>query len=548
MVTKGALMLCVVMLCSLTSAVAQTEWVQYPDNPVFTPPSGGERAIVWDGSMYHMILEYGDELGLGHATSPDGVEWTIDTASPVLAPGPEGAWDSEWLSPGAMIYDDGVFHLWFQGCHRERPAVPCSVGYATSPDGSVWTKYPENPVLGTGPAGSFDEHSLKPGSVVFSNGAYRMWYEAMDKPSGNSAIGYAESFDKISWTRHPTPVVDSGPDADSDWDYWTVGTPSVVYDGSGYQMWYSGSEHGIVGSIGYAWSSNGIEWSKYPDNPVINGDLVGGASDPVVLFDGLTYHMWYVAGGTSWVNPEPEVINYATSDALIGRGNLLVIPAVAFASSTGGSFYRTDVDLSNSGDQPVAYELFWLPRGDTNSEPLRSGLFTLGPGRGARYTNVLADVFGLGPDSFGALLISASHPGLLATSRTSSIGTGEAAGTFGQIMPAVAINDFIQPNERRRVLFADENEHLRFNVGCQNGSDRPIVIILDLFDQEGSLLDRKRMSLPAWGNNQFNRVLEEFMPVSGYVDVWTKHKGGSFICYGSVLDNVTSDANTVLPQ
>lgn len=535
----GFVTLCVTLFCGVGSAVAQTVWVQYPGNPVFTSPWVGERTIAWDGSMYHMIYAHGD--GLEHATSPDGVEWTVDPASPVLAPGPEGAWDSESLGPGAMIFEDGLFHLWYTGGK--------GVGYATSPDGSVWTKYAGNPLL-DGVPGAFDGYGLEPRSVVYAEGAYRMWYTALDQTGGHLTIGYAESLDRISWTRYPMPVVDSGREEDSAWDYRDVWGPSVVYDGSGYQMWYSGAGP-LWGSIGYAWSTDGIVWSKYPDNPVIDGDPVGGASDPVVVFDGLTYHMWYEADvweGWDVLNRYQHGINFATSDGLTDRRNVQIIPATTLASGPGGSVYRTDVDLNNAGDLPVEYELLWLPRGEANTNPLRSGLFTLAPDRSARYTNVLAEVFGIGSDAFGALMIRASGPGLLATSRTCRVGAGVAAGTLCREIPAVAINDFIQPNERRRILFADENDDLQFNVGCQNGSDQPIVIILDLFDQEGSLLDRKRMSLQAWGNNQRDRVFKDFMPVSGYVDVWTRYTGGSFICYGSVVDNLTGDSMTVLPK
>jgi hypothetical protein len=35
---------------------------------------------------------------------------------------------------------------------------------------------------------------------------------------------------------------------------------------------------------------------------------------------------------------------------------------------------------------------------------------------------------------------------------------------------------------------------------------------------------------------------------AAYVDVWSETAGGLFTCYGSVLDNITSDPTTVLPQ
>ena len=35
---------------------------------------------------------------------------------------------------------------------------------------------------------------------------------------------------------------------------------------------------------------------------------------------------------------------------------------------------------------------------------------------------------------------------------------------------------------------------------------------------------------------------------AGYVDVWTDTEGASIYCYGSVLDNLTSDPTTIPPQ
>ncbi len=56
------------------------------------------------------------------------------------------------------------------------------------------------------------------------------------------------------------------------------------------------------------------------------------------------------------------------------------------------------------------------------------------------------------------------------------------------------------------------------------------------------------MLLDPWGNDQLNRVFEDYQPVNGYVEVWTPQPFKSFFCYGSVLDNVTSDPTTILPQ
>ncbi len=108
------------------------------------------------------------------------------------------------------------------------------------------------------------------------------------------------------------------------------------------------------------------------------------------------------------------------------------------ASGAQGAFYQTDVDLNNASDEAVEYEFMWLPRGETNSAPPTSETFGLGAGMSVRYGNVLSEVLGLEPNSFGALSILSSSPDLLAMSRTYNNPEGEDAGTFGQAIPAVA--------------------------------------------------------------------------------------------------------------
>ena len=45
------------------------------------------------------------------------------------------------------------------------------------------------------------------------------------------------------------------------------------------------------------------------------------------------------------------------------------------------------------------------------------------------------------------------------------------------------------------------------------------------------------------------RLFASHQPIAAaYVDLWTTTSGGAFTCYGSVLDNATSDPTTVLPQ
>gem|GEM_PF-4392098 len=51
-----------------------------------------------------------------------------------------------------------------------------------------------------------------------------------------------------------------------------------------------------------------------------------------------------------------------------------------------------------------------------------------------------------------------------------------------------------------------------------------------------------------YGNEQVNRVLADWAPIRGFVDVWSDRDDALYTCYGSVLDNHTSDPTTVLPR
>jgi hypothetical protein len=224
------------------------------------------------------------------------------------------------------------------------------------------------------------------------------------------------------------------------------------------------------------------------------------------------------------------------------------IPAAALAAGAEGAFFQTDIDLNNIGDFPATYTFKWLPRGQDNSSPEKSDPFSLGSGMGVRLTNVLHEVFGLEPDSVGALLIETFAEDLLVMSRTYNIPSTEAAGTFGQALPGVYVDAMTPAGEKKRIIFMRENDEFRANLGCVNAVDTEVTVHIDLFDSDGAKLETKYMVLPPLSNKQANRIFRDYAPVKGYVDVWTNNPGASIYCYGSVLDNVTSDPTTILPQ
>jgi len=192
--------------------------------------------------------------------------------------------------------------------------------------------------------------------VIVDGGEYVMWYSGIDSVTGFPAIGYATSSDGINWVKEPAPVF-SGVDA---WEDKGVGAPTVILDGSTYKMWYtglSGTAPNFVPAIGYATSPDGKNWTAWGSNPVLEGTATEwdeyGVSLPSVIKDGATYKMWY----TGHAVLTPGQIGYATSTTGYGWTKSPSNPVLSGDSSTwdGGGVFAASVKKTGS----YSYVMFY---------------------------------------------------------------------------------------------------------------------------------------------------------------------------------------------
>lgn len=251
------------------------QWENYPGNPVIEDGVGAawDAAVAIQPTVVYLAGQFrmwyaghdGSVLGIGHATSSDGVTWMKQGVGPVLQPGADGAWDAAGVSRPVVIHDDNQYHMWYTGYDGS----VLRIGHATGSNGVTWTRDAVNPVLDTGGAGSWDSVGVSAPAVIWDGRVFRMWYAGHDGVA--SALGYATSPDGSTWTRHPAPVLVKG--AHGGWDSDGVGGPAVIRTGSVYRMWYSGHD-GAGGSVGYA-------SSRAPGDA--NGDGAISAMDAVLV-------------------------------------------------------------------------------------------------------------------------------------------------------------------------------------------------------------------------------------------------------------------------
>jgi uncharacterized repeat protein (TIGR01451 family) len=294
---------------------------------------------------------------------------TKHAGNPILIAGTAGSWDDYAVWGPAVLKDGSSFKMWYTG---DDGAAPSRIGLATSTEGMTWMKAATNPVLS--PSMGWETKGIRAGSVISDDGLFKMWYTGFDS-SGDSRIGYATSPDGVNWTKYGSnPVLYTG-----NWGSWEdkgVAKPTVFKEGSTYHLWYTGND-GMTLRIGHATSSDGINWTKDPANPVLDIGSPGAwdwlnVYGPSVVKVGAEYKLWY-SGKTL---PQAWQTGYALSSNGSGwtRGTMLISEGSSGAFDASSADYPSvlvDGDkfkiwysgLDKGGDQTIGYATAGICRG-----------------------------------------------------------------------------------------------------------------------------------------------------------------------------------------
>ena len=254
--------------------------------------------------------------------------------NPIFSGTGTGTWDNQIRERGYILKDNDIYKMWYTGYNGGDSTVKY-LGYATSPDGIKWERYPENPI--------FDEKWTEDMFVIKNNGTYYMYAEGkndiahmlsssdgirweeqgdlvMLQTNGDTIPGpygtptvwiengkwylfyerndlgvwLATSKDKITWTNiQDEEVLKMGPEK---YDEGAVAANQIVKFNNRYYMYYHGSTNpnwadpnaNAKWTSNVAMSTDLIHWKKYPGNPLVEGDT----SSPILVFDGENYRLY----------------------------------------------------------------------------------------------------------------------------------------------------------------------------------------------------------------------------------------------------------------
>ncbi len=300
---KSILIICQFVIVIFSFGFTQTIWTKDPTNPVLKRDTVianlpndliaiSDCWVVKEGTSYKMWYTCGglnypaDTLlrsRLCYATSNDGIIWSKYAGNPVLDVSYSGEWDSLGVETATVIIDSAApanqkYKMWYAGQYFN--SFRYDIGYAYSADGFNWSKHP-NPVLQVGISSAWDNGFLEGPSVIKDGNLYKMWYCGYDAVAdgngtdGNANIGYATSTDGINWTKYAgNPIITT---VANTWESINVQDPHVIKQDNQYYMWYGGgsSDSSYNQEVGFALSSDGISWTKSPANPVLTRGNIG---------------------------------------------------------------------------------------------------------------------------------------------------------------------------------------------------------------------------------------------------------------------------------
>jgi hypothetical protein len=256
---------------------------------VLTLP-GGDVRMYYSGCNQTTAGVCSSPIGTGRATSAANQPLVRDVGNPRLPSRRRVQLDFGVLRP--LV--DGAPLSGFISANGTAAETTLLIEGATDDDTNGITEL--LPILRPGAPGSWDDSDVCCASAMTRNGRILMWYAGRSVADPTWRIGLAQSADGVTYTKvagNPVLVGDSSRDA---FDGHGAGDPEVVYDDARqlYRMWYTATAFLGIASIGYAVSTDGVHWSKYPGNPVLKLDAAAldSIESPAVVIEQGQSRMW----------------------------------------------------------------------------------------------------------------------------------------------------------------------------------------------------------------------------------------------------------------
>ncbi|MGD9605737.1 MAG: hypothetical protein AB7V00_06300 [Bacilli bacterium] len=202
------------------------------------------------------------------------------TEEPVLSLGSLGCFDDNGVSPTFIVNYEGKKYFYYMGWNMGSTVRAAEVtGLAISEDnGETFKRFSRAPILHRTDSEPYS--ILVISCILIEDGVWKMWYDSAnvwlnkDLPSYN--IKYAESTDGINWNMTGQTAINF-----KDSDETRVSRASVLKEDGIYKMWFCYAMGSGGYRMGYAVSTDGINWDRKDEESGINLSDAGWDSEMV---------------------------------------------------------------------------------------------------------------------------------------------------------------------------------------------------------------------------------------------------------------------------
>jgi len=269
-----------------------TNFRRYTDNPILSSESGKwdegmlcKPSVIYQEGKY-MMYYYGASEDpnifprkIGLATSVNGYNFTKESSNPILESS-VGQWDSYHVLDPSILYYNGFYWLYYGGTNSAEGGS--RIGLAKSTNGVEFIKITNgidntSMVLDIGEVGKWDYDMVQTSSVIYKDSKFWLYYWARPDTEAEThlEIGLATSTDGVIFTRitdginGTSKVLAVG--TEGEWDARHVFRCSVFYYDNKFRMYYVGNYNysSLRKEIGYAESTDGKNWTKGTENPLM---------------------------------------------------------------------------------------------------------------------------------------------------------------------------------------------------------------------------------------------------------------------------------------
>lgn len=225
--------------------------------------------------------------------------WEVISKEAMVGPGPAGGIREQGVGfPYVLPRSNGPWLMYYGtwgGDWTVERELTNRIGVAVSHDQGLTWQIAKEDILPSGPPGSFDSGAIPSVAVLRTDEQeYLMWYTAAGKyvrfgeiNQGILHIGTARSRDGIHWNKLDEPALRAREAAADPYEA-CLARPAVLELDGVYHMWFgvyhmppgsrpgsspSSAEANRIGTgsyrIEYARSTDGINWTRFADQPVI---------------------------------------------------------------------------------------------------------------------------------------------------------------------------------------------------------------------------------------------------------------------------------------